>query len=156
MPLAAYMRIEGIPGSVTVSGREGTVQVLAFDHEIHTPTDRKDGKVTGARVHGNFVVTKNFDISSPELYTCLCKGKEIPKIELLWYEIKPNGTEEIYFKHILEKARVVSINARMPDIDDPRNEQYKHMERVAFRYEKISWRYEDGNIESSDSWNEKS
>jgi type VI secretion system secreted protein Hcp len=154
MPTPAYMKIEGIPGSVEVSGREETVQVLAFDHELHMPVDRKDGKTTGTRVHGNFNFTKNYDKSSPELYNCLCNGKVIPKIELFWYEVKPTGAEEIYFTHVLEDVRVVQINAIMPDVDAPTNENYKHMERVAFRYEKITWRYEDGNIEFSDSWKE--
>ncbi|KPA15755.1 Type VI secretion system effector, Hcp1 [Candidatus Magnetomorum sp. HK-1] len=152
MPTPAYMKIEGIPGSVEVSGREETVQILAFDHKLHIPVDRKDGKPTGTRVHGNFYFTKTYDKSSPELYNCLCQGKDIPKIELFWYEIKPSGSEEVYFTHTLEDVRVVEINAIMPDVDDPAKENYKHMERVGFRYKKITWKYEEGNIESSDSW----
>jgi type VI secretion system secreted protein Hcp len=42
----------------------------------------------------------------------------------------------------------------MPDVDNPGNEQYKHMEEVSFRYEKIKWAFVDGNIESEDSWKE--
>jgi type VI secretion system secreted protein Hcp len=154
MPTPAYMKIEGIPGSVQVSGREETVQVLALDHELHIPVDKKDSKATGTRLHGDFIFTKNYDMSSPELFNCLCNGKVIPKIELFWYEIKPSGSEEVYFTHILEEVRVVRIKSEMPDVDNEANEHYKHMERVSLRYEKITWRYEDGNIEFSDSWKE--
>jgi len=154
MPTPAYMKIEGIPGSVEVSGREETVQVLAFEHKLHMPIDPKDGTVAGTRKHGNFNFTKNFDKSSPELYNCLCNGKVIPKIELFWYEIKPTGSEEVYFTHTLEGVRVVDIQPVMYDVDDPAKENYKHMEKVAFRYESITWKYEDGNIEFTDSWND--
>ena len=56
--------------------------------------------------------------------------------------------------HVIQDARVVSIRPYMPDVDNPAFEQYKHMEEVAFRYEKITWKYLDGNIEWTDSWKE--
>ena len=40
----------------------------------------------------------------------------------------------------------------MPDVDNPANEQYKHMEEVSMRYEKFKWLFVDGNVEYEDSW----
>jgi len=154
MSVPSYIKIEGIPGSVNIIGREETIQVLAFDHKIHIPVNRKDGHSVAARIHDDFVFTKNIDKASPSLYNCLCNGNVIPKVELFWYEIKPTGSEEIYFTHILENVRIISINTIMPDANNQKNEQNKHMERIALRYEKITWRFEEGNIEYSDSWKE--
>ena len=152
MPLPAYMDIPDIPGSCKVQGRDGNIEVLGFNHEVYMPTDRKDGSATGTRVHKNFVAVKNFDKSSPLLYQYLCNGKIIPSVTLRWFQINEDGLEEEYYNHILENARITSIRPYMPDVDNPANEQYKHMEEVSFRYEKVTWKFFDGNIEYTDSW----
>ncbi len=58
MAIPAYMKIDGIPGSVNVSGREGFVEVLEFNHRVYVPTDRDDGSLTGTRKHDSLVLHK--------------------------------------------------------------------------------------------------
>ncbi len=152
MPIPAYMNIPDIPGSCRVQGRENQIEVLAFEHTLEMPTDRKDGSASGTRVHKDLIVTKNFDKASPKLYQYLCNGKIIPTAKLTWYRIDEQGAEKAYFEHELENARITSIRPYMPDVDNPAHEQYKHMEAVALRYEKITWRFLDGNVEWTDSW----
>ena len=154
MPIPASLEIPDIPGSSKIQGRENHMEILGFTHEVYMPTDRKDGSATGTRVHKDLVVVKNFDKGSPKLNEYLCNGKIIPSAILHWYMIDETGTEKEYFTHELTNARVVSIKPYMPDVDNPHNEQYKHMEEVAFRYEKIKWKFVDGNIEYEDSWTE--
>jgi len=152
MPLPAYMNIPDIPGSCKVEGRTNWIEVLGMNHEVMMPTDRKDGSATGTRVHKDMVVVKNFDKASPKLYQYLCNGKVVPTATLTWYKIDEQGIEKAYFEHQLQNARITSIRPYMPDVDNPANEQYKHMEEVAFRYEKITWKFLDGNVEFTDSW----
>nr|WP_281376644.1 type VI secretion system tube protein Hcp [Burkholderia guangdongensis] len=38
-----------IKGSVTVQGREGSIEVIGFGHGVNLPVDYKTGDVTGAR-----------------------------------------------------------------------------------------------------------
>lgn len=154
MPLPASLEIGEIPGSCKVQGREDQMEVLGFRHNVYMPTDRKDGSATGTRVHEDFVVVKNYDKGSPKLYEYLCNGKKIGSATLHWYEIDDTGMEKEYFTHELTNARVTAIKPYMPDVDDPNKEQYKHMEEVWFRYEKIKWLFVDGNIEYTDSWTE--
>ena len=40
-----------IDGGVKISGREGTVEALSFNHEIRIPTDAQSGALTGTRKH---------------------------------------------------------------------------------------------------------
>lgn len=51
MAIPAYMWIKDdggadIKGSVTVQGREGSVEIVAFDHGVNIPTDSNTGKLT--------------------------------------------------------------------------------------------------------------
>lgn len=152
MPLPAYLEIPDIPGSSKVQGRENWIEVLGSNHQVYMPVDRKDGSATGTRVHKDFVIVKNFDKASPKLEQFLCNGKVIGTATLHWYMIDDQGKEKEYFKTKLQNARVSAIRSYMPDVDNPANEQYKHMEEVSFRYEKITWTFTDGNVEFTDSW----
>jgi type VI secretion system secreted protein Hcp len=152
MPLPAYMDIPDIPGSCQVQGRVNWIEVLGFNHEVYMPSDRKDGSSTGTRVHKDLVLIKNYDKATPKLYQYLCHGKVIPTATLHWYKIGDQGTEKEYFQHQITNGRITSMRPYMPDVDNPANEQYKHMEEVSFRYEKITWKFLDGNVEWTDSW----
>jgi len=152
MPVPASLEIGDIPGGSQIQGREGQMEVLGFRHEVYMPTDRKDGSATGTRVHQDFVVIKNFDKGSPKLYEYLCNGKIISSATIHWYMIDENGTEKEYFTHTLTNARITAMRPHMPDVDNPSNEQYKHMEEVSFRYEKIKWSHALSHVEYEDSW----
>jgi type VI secretion system secreted protein Hcp len=72
MAIPAYLWIKDdggadIKGSVTVQGREGSVEVLEFDHSVYIPTDGNTGKLTGTRVHTPLSFVKG---SMPPRPTC--------------------------------------------------------------------------------------
>ncbi|EEX2905047.1 hypothetical protein DZ11F43_24830 [Escherichia coli] len=52
-------------------------------------------------------------------------------------------------------VKLVRVAPLMHDIKEPSKEKHNHLERIEFRYEKITWTYKDGNIIHSDSWNER-
>ena len=56
MPIPAYLWIKDetgadIKGSVDVAGREGSVEVIEFRHEVRITTDPDTGRLTGTRKH---------------------------------------------------------------------------------------------------------
>ncbi|WP_404991574.1 Hcp family type VI secretion system effector [Cupriavidus pauculus] len=161
MAIPAYMWIKDdggadIKGSVTVSGREGSVEVVAFDHGVHLPTDSNTGKLTGTRVHKPVVLTKETDASTPYLYKAVTKGQTLQSVQIRWYKIDDSGKEQEYFNTRMENVKVVGVTPRMLDIKNPAFEKHNHLEDIELRYEKITWAYMDGNIIHDDSWNERS
>jgi type VI secretion system secreted protein Hcp len=155
MAIPAYMLIDGIKGSVNVAGREGTVEILEFNHRVYLPTDRDNGTSTGTRKHEPLVIHKAFDKSSPLLYKAVCTGSKIAKIEISWYEITDQGEEKAYFKHELEGCKISSVRSYMHNIKDKTKEQFVHQEEVTICYEKISWTFLDGNLTHTDAWNSR-
>ena len=101
------------------------------------------------------MVTKVFDSASPILNKACCSGKTLQEVKLSWYRINAQGQEEEYFQHVLNNAKVVAVEPVMADIKDKSKESKGHLENVAFRYEKIRWKYLDGNIATEDQWSEK-
>ncbi len=155
MAIPAYMKIEGIPGSVSVAGREGCIEVLEFEHQVYLPTDRDDGSITGTRKHDAMVLHKAFDKSSSLLFKKVCTGETIPSIVIRWYSISSHGEEKCYYEHKLEKCKIASVRSYMHNVKDRTKDQYVHQEAVVIRYEKITWNYLDGNLQHTDEWNSR-
>ncbi|MCD1127493.1 Hcp family type VI secretion system effector [Jinshanibacter sp. LJY008] len=159
MAIPAYLFVKDdggadIKGSVTVQGREGSIELVEFDHKVHIPTDGNTGKLTGTRVHAPLTFVKEVDSSSPYLYKAVTTGQTLKSAEIKWFRIDDSGQEVEYFNTLMDNVKVVSIKPIMHNIKDPSKERYNHLEEVEVRYEKITWTYKDGNIIHADSWNE--
>lgn len=153
IPAYLWLKDDGgsdIKGSVDVQDREGSIEILSFMHGLSIPTDSHTGKLTGTRVHSALEFEKEFDSSSPYLYKAVSSGQTLKSAEFKWYRIYYSGREEEYFNMLLEGVKVVSINPLMHNIKSI--EYLNHLESVTLRYEKITWKYCDGNIQYSDSW----
>ena len=130
MPIPAYMWFKddagnAVEGSVDVAGREKSVEVLAFDHEVRIPTDPDSGKLTGTRKHEAIKIVKSFDASSPYLYKAVCEGQTFSEVEIKWYRRIPTETE--YFNHRLHGVKICSVKPVMHNVKDPSKERYVHL-----------------------------
>ncbi|GGX39288.1 Hcp family type VI secretion system effector [Saccharospirillum salsuginis] len=157
MAIPAYMMLKDdqgndVQGSVNVAGREGSIEVLAFDHQLRIPTDNDTGELTGTRKHEPFVITKAYDAATPYLYKACSNGQTLQNLVLSWYKIDETGTEVEYFRHTLEGVKITSVKPSMANVKDLDKERYPHLEDVSIRYQKVTWTFLDGNIEFSDSW----
>lgn len=115
MPIPAYMWLKDdggadIKGSVTVQGREGSIEVIGFSHGLNLPVDGSAGKVVGTRLHSPMHIEKEFDASSPYLYKAVATGQTLQSVELKWYRINDAGKEQVYFIMLLEGVRVQNVS----------------------------------------------
>lgn len=133
-----------------VQDREGSIEIKGFGHSLHIPTDDNTGKLTGTLVHGAMMIEKVFDSSSPYLYKAVATGQKFKSAEIRWYHINDAGQEKEYFNMLLEGVKIVSVSSSMAD-----EEKTNHTEHVSLRYEKITWKYCDGNVQFTDAWNER-
>nr|CRY93658.1 hypothetical protein [uncultured prokaryote] len=159
IPIYLWLKDDGgnpVKGSVDVHQREGSIEITALAHGVSLPTDDLSGKITATREHAPFVFTKAVDSSSPYLYQFVSTGKLLKSAELKFYRINHAGQEEEYFNVFLENARITCVVPYMDDVKDPDFAHYGHMEVIEMTYDKITWKYLDGNIIHSDSWKERS
>ena len=73
MAIPAYMWLKddggsAIKGSVDVNGREDSVEIVEFQHNVRIPTDANTGKLTATRVHEPTVLYKEIRVRL--LHTC--------------------------------------------------------------------------------------
>ncbi|WP_367277844.1 hypothetical protein [Paraburkholderia sp.] len=57
---------------------------------------------------------------------------------------------------LLEGVKVVGVNPGMANTQLDAMSPLNHLESVSLLYDRITWRYTDGNIKFTDSWNERS
>lgn len=158
MPIPAHLFLKDdggaiIRGSSDVKDREGSIEVLSFGHGLQIPTDGNTGKLTGTRIHSPLTIEKEFDSSSPYLYKAVATGQTLKSAEIKWYRINDAGQEVEYFNMLLEGVKVVGVTPVMHNVKNPSMEKHNHNESVELRYEKITWKHCDGNIQFTDGWN---
>lgn len=141
-----------IKGGCDVQHREYSIEFKGFHHNLSTPTDNFTGRPTGKRIHSPMMIVKEFDYASPYLYKAVATGQALQKAELKFYKINDAGQEVEYFNILLDGVRIVSVSPVMASPTDTNN---NHLETVEMRYEKITWKHNDGNIIFSDAWNER-
>jgi type VI secretion system secreted protein Hcp len=131
--------------------KKDKILVYGVDHLVEIPRDTHTGLPTGQRIHHPLKVIKHKDQASPKLFKACCTGEQA-SVTLDYYRIKPDGTEEKYFTVKLEEAIVVTMREYTPLTFLVENKPYHDMEEVSMTYSKITWTYNDGNIEYVDDW----
>jgi type VI secretion system secreted protein Hcp len=153
MPLeCALYYSNGITGSNSKGGREDSSVVIEFDHMVYSPVDTHSGSMTGARVHGPVMVTKEIDKASPLLYKAATTGETLSELRVEWFRITPEGVEEMYYKHTLRNVKVTSVEEVLPNTKDPALERQTHLEKLKLMYEEIEWEFVDGGLLHMDTW----
>ena len=145
-----YLKIKGskqgeIKGEVTEKGKEGSMRVNAYQHEISSPRDAASGQATGRRQHKPLVITKELDKASPLLYKALTTNEVLPEVTLLFYRNANTGKQDQYFTIALTDGTISGIKSWTDDKGVP-------MEEVSFTYQKIVWTYTNGGITHEDTW----
>lgn len=157
MTLPAFLRLKvggtQVTGSSRFKDREGQILVFGLQHEI--ASDRgPDGHPAGGPKHRSFVITKDIDRASPNLYRAFEDNVAFSEFLLELQRMPPvGGPQESYVMIGLTNARITSIRAIMPNLRQPENQPLPEREEIAFSYEQISWKYwgkGDGS-ESGDS-----
>ncbi|WP_114789393.1 type VI secretion system tube protein TssD [Niabella yanshanensis] len=162
MALNAYLKITGskqgiIKGSCIQRGKEGLIEVIAFDHEITSPRDAATGQASGKRQHQPLVVTKELDKSTTALIQALIQNETLSSFELKFFAPNKLGTaggQGAEFNHFtirLKNASVTGIKTIMPNNKNPELSKYAEYEECSFVYEEIEWVWTLGSLTTNDS-----
>ncbi|EOB9997421.1 Hcp family type VI secretion system effector [Cronobacter sakazakii] len=142
-----------ICGGSEVVGREGSIEVQSFGHGLSVPFDGNTGKLTATRVHNLMNIEKEFDKSSPYLYRAVAASEKLQRAIIRWYRINHAGMEEEFFQMILEDVRITGVHPNMQNFKHPKGLLSTPVESVGLIYNKITWKYLNGNIQYTDAWN---
>ena len=144
MEFSGYMKIEGsvqgnIDGSSLRKGRENTINLYSFKHELKLPFQSQQNIGNGPVIHQPITIVKEIDKSTPKLYQALVEKECLRKVVLEWFRYTKTGEELVYYTIELTNAHVVTISPWTPMIEQSENEYLRFMENISLAYEGITW-----------------
>ncbi len=157
MALSGYLTLTGtrygpIAGSVTQKGREESIEVISFSHEIVAPRDPASGRPTGKRMHKPMTITKPVDRASPILHAVLTSNENLTDVTLRIFRPNPAGVERHAFTVRMMNATIAAMNFRLLNSRQARYAKVPEIEDVSFVYQRIEWLWLEGNIGADDDW----
>lgn len=159
IPVYLWLKDDGgkeIKGGVSITGREGSVEVLELKHQIEIATDDSSGAITGRCVHKSVCFAKQIDPSTVYLNEAVTEGKTLKEARFVFYKITEAGAEQEYYSITLEGVKVASVGVSVENFKNASAHKKLHEDWVELRYDKVTWYYMDGNLKHSNSWNERS
>ncbi|MNB84976.1 Major exported protein [compost metagenome] len=138
-------------GPSLLPARLGSFEIRNVNHTVWVPESPNTGRLTGTRVHRPLNIHKEFDSATPILYRAMCEGRTFKSAMLKMYKTLDQGMESEYFNIIMENVRIASISPLL----HPAGITNTHLEDIHLRYEKITWKYCEGNIMYKDEWNNR-
>ena len=138
MAIDVYLRIEGIKGESADGRHKDWIECQSVTWSISQPrsaTATTAGGHTAERCeHGEVVITKLADLSSPVLLQACSTGRTIARAHLEFLRADGNGERIKYFEIALENLLIGGV---FPAI----HEGELLSEHVGLRYSKAKWQY---------------
>lgn len=134
-----------IRGEVLFKGIQGERKddssvIYAFSQSCSMPMDQYTGIPTGSRKYDAFMVQKEIDRATPELWKALTTGQTLETVTITLYQIaKDTGTETAYFKFTLKSARITAIHDYMPTTFEDTGNAIGHLEEIFLVANEYEW-----------------
>ena len=127
-----------------IMGGDGSklkIDVLGVSMDVISPRDPATGQATGKRQHKPFIVTKQWDASSPVLMQACATNETIPSVEFF---IHPGGSS-------VDTMHVRLLDAACAEVSDKTDDTFE-LEEIAFTFRRIEIEHIQGKTMYGDDW----
>lgn len=138
----AYLQIDGVKGSSTDHEHKDWIDISSYRHNFHQPINNAEAGSTGRRAEGraqwdDLVITKQQDLSSPDLAHLCAAGNFIKKVEIKLLAAGASGKDKRnnYMKIILEGVYISKYESRMEKGSS------RPIEDIHLNFGKIKWQF---------------
>jgi type VI secretion system secreted protein Hcp len=156
MTISAYLTANGAQLQNDLSD-DKSIPCVSLNSPAHVVIDQRTGFATGKRFYDGISIRKAMDSSTPLLAKALTNNEVIAGA-FKFFRPNPSGdgTTEHFFTIELDGGRVASLEQVSPDGYSNQSGQpapVAPFDDVTFVFQTITWRYEPGGIEHTDTWN---
>lgn len=135
MAVDSFLKIDGIKGESTDDKHKDWIEISSFSQGVSQPTSGTASSVGGGTTercyHQDFSISKEMDISSPDIALACCEGKHVK--EVLVELCRAGGAKLPYMKYTMNNVVISSYS--------PAGGGGVPTESVTFNYGKIKWEY---------------
>ncbi len=129
------------------------IEVQGFDHTVSRSTHPQTGRITSEPKHESLQILKPIDQASPVLQQALSEGHYFDG-QVHFVRTSKNGQKEHWYTIAFERAALVQLKTYKPNVLEG-NASLPDLEKISFRFERISWRHEQAGKEASYDWTDK-
>lgn len=135
-----------ILGDVAIAGKEGTVQVEDYSHNVSAAYDDTTGLLTGSKQHRPVRLVVLVDQAVPTLFDVMSNGYSLPSVTVNFYH-SDGGGETNYSRVVLNNAHIVSMIPHKSEATDAM------LETISLSYESITISDGENNSHTAtDTW----
>ncbi|HEY8285165.1 MAG TPA: type VI secretion system tube protein TssD [Chloroflexota bacterium] len=158
MALNAYVTIKGskqgkFQGDSTPGAPAGSTRFLSYSYEITSPRDIATGQSSGKRMHKPFVIIKEWDAASPQLFQACVTNELLPQVTLAFYQTTPAGEQQRYHTITLTNAMISNLKQFVADPVLAAEYDAADLEEISFTYQKIEISDVRSSKSAADDWN---
>lgn len=135
-----FVQISGIEGESTEVMHKKWIEAYSFNQEV--TRELSVSRVSIPPVHGDFILQKEVDSTTPKIYEYVNIGRTIPTVKIEVVGENEAGTLETLLSYTLTNATITS------DKVDANSYYTKPIEELHLKYEKIIWTYTALNPET--------
>lgn len=144
-------RITG-ESSVRLQGREDTIECSSFVWGGQAPFDPVSGERSGKTEHTAVEIEKRIDKSTPLLIKAFCNNEPVDLAEFMFFRTAKDGTEEKFYTVRLTGGYISRVTQISQERIVAGDKPPPMMEKVAFVFKEIEWKYEIDGGTYADSW----
>ena len=132
-------------------GPSGTpIECFAYEQAATSPRDAATGKMSGRRQYQPITVRKRIDKATPLLAKALSQN-ELAEATFRFFRTAPGGQRVHVYTVEIHNAYITSRKDVVASTVDAATASLPAYEEVAFVFGSITWRWEDGGVEATDS-----
>lgn len=159
MAETVHLTLKGPGGDIkgestqTSLGREDTIECIVYEQEMKAAREAGTNMMVGRRMFMPLRIVKRIDKSSPLLKKALTKNEKL-EATFKFYRPKPDGSGETeqYYTVALKGANIAGVRDLIPNTLKPDTVTEPPTEEVFLVFQEITWRYEAGGAEHTDTW----
>ena len=152
-----YVTIEGtkqgkFKGESMRKGLEGEIPGVRFQYTVASPRDIASGQASGKRQHQPIVITKQWGISSPQIFQACVTNEVLKSVVIEFVRTNPQAQEYIFQIIRLTNSTITQIR-QYANVANPVEPAYPvGLEDIAFIFQKIEIFNQDGKTMAMDDW----
>lgn len=132
--------------------RQNTIEVLKLEQPMFVNFDRSTYRPSSRRVYAPVKFSKRLDRSTPLLRQALNRN-QVMAGDFRWFRPNPagDGTTQHFFTLAFTGGRITRCELVLPDVLHAETASLPAMEMVELVFEGITWTWEPGGIEHTDT-----
>ncbi len=120
------------------------IRIYSYSFAGHSPRDPATGQATGRRQYHPVIVSKEWGIASPEVWTAFANNERLTEVLIEFIASNPHGIEQVDHTIKLTNATISEVRDITERVPPPDGTEMRPLHEISFVFEKIEMQDKSG------------